>query len=138
MTELKDHVEAHIAESAHRQKEDYDSILKRMIQGWGPGVVVSAYSRQTGSTMRGELDSIRNVKSPVTVEISDREHAKVVHTNRLQQQTQPRTLSHSVTSANSSALSWEPPRVDHFEEPAPQAERRYPPWDRHTPVRFGY
>ena len=57
MTEQQDLVEAHIAESAHRQKEDYDSILKRMIQGWGPGVVVSAYSRQTGSTMGGELDS---------------------------------------------------------------------------------
>ena len=55
MTEQQDLVEVHIAESAHRQKEDYDSILKReMIQGWGHGVVVSAYSRQTGSVMGGE------------------------------------------------------------------------------------
>ena len=54
MAELQDLVEAHIAESAHRQKEDYDSILKRMIQGRGHGVVVSAYSRQTGSAMGGE------------------------------------------------------------------------------------
>ena len=58
MAELQDLVGAHIAESAHRQKEDYDSILKReMIQGWAHGVVVSAYSRQTGSATGGEPDS---------------------------------------------------------------------------------
>ena len=44
----------------------------------------------------------------------------------------------SVILANRSAQSWEPPGVDHFEEPTPQAERRYPPRDRHAPVRFGF
>ena len=58
MAELQDLVEAHIAESAHRQKVDYDRHSEeRQFKGGGPGVVVSAYSRQTGSVMGGELDS---------------------------------------------------------------------------------
>ena len=92
--------------------------------------------------MGGELDSKEG--EIVTVEISDGDRTKVVHTNRLHIRIQPAVnsqpgiVSNPVTPANSSAQSWEPPGVDHFEEPTPQAGRRYPTRNRHAPVRFGY
>ena len=145
MAELQDLVEAHIVESAHRQKVDDDRHSAE--RPFKPGDLV-----WLSVPTAGKLDprwegnwTVRRVKSPVTVEISDGERTKVVHTNRLHIQIQPAVNSqpgivpNPATPANSSAHeSWEPPGVDHFEEPTPQAERRYPTRDRHAPVRLGY
>ena len=144
MAELQDLVEAHIAESAHRQKVHYDRQSEERHFKAGDPVWLSVPTA-------GKLDPrwegnwiIRSVKSPITVEISDGVRTKVVHTNRLQQQiqpavnSQPGTMPPPATPAIRSAQSWEPPGVDHFVEPTPQAEKRYPTRDRHAPVRFGY
>ena len=155
MAELQDLVEAHVAESAHRQKVNYDRHSEERHFKAGDRVWLSVPTA-------GKLDPrwegnwiIKSVKSPVTVEISDGVRKKVVHINRLQRQIQHTTKSHPgttpppATPANSGAQSWEAPGVDHFEEPAlpteepptepePQPERRYPTRDRHAPVRVGY
>ncbi|KAL5497228.1 hypothetical protein EMCRGX_G013661 [Ephydatia muelleri] len=155
MAELQDLVEAHVAESAHRQKVNYDRHSEERLFKAGDRVWLSVPTA-------GKLDPrwegnwiIKSLKSPVTVEISDGVRKKVVHINRLPRQIQHTTKSHPGTTpppatlANSGAQSWEAPGVDHFEEPAlpteelptepePQPERRYPTRDRHAPVRFGY
>ena len=51
MAELQDLVEAHIVESAHRQKVDDDRhSAERPFKPGGPGVAVGTLSRQVGST----------------------------------------------------------------------------------------
>ena len=154
MAELQDLVEAHVAESAHRQKVNYDRHSEERHFKAGDRVWLSVPTA-------GKLDPrwegnwiIKCVKSPVTVEISDGVRKKVVHINRLQRQIQHTSKSHPgttpppATPANSGAQSWEAPGIDHVEEPAlpteelptepePQPERRYPTRDRHAPVRFG-
>ena len=137
MAELQDLVEAHIVESAHRQKVDDDRHSAE--RPFEPGDLVWLSVPTAGKLdLRWEGNwTVRRVKSPVTVEISDGDRTKVVHTNRLHIRIQPAVNSqpgivpNPATSANSSAHeSWEPPGVDHFEEPTPQAERRYPTRDR--------
>eukprot|EP00731_Ephydatia_muelleri_P010889 Em0005g1475a len=142
MAELQDLVEAHIAESASRQKVDYDRHSAERQFKSGDLVWLSVPTA-------GKLDprwegnwTVRSTKSSVTVEITDGERTKVVHTNRLHRRTLPAVKSqlapHSATPADSSTQPWEPPGVDHFEQPTSQAERRYPPRERHAPERLGY
>ena len=89
MAELQGLVEAHIVESAHWQKVDYDRHSAEWPFKLGDLVWLSVPTA-------GKLDprwegnwTVRRVKSPVTVEISDEERTKVVHTNRLHIRIQP-------------------------------------------------
>ena len=142
MAELQDLVEAHIAESASRQKVDYDRHSAERQFKSGDLVWLSVPTA-------GKLDprsegnwTVRSTKSSVTVEITDGERTKVVHTNRLHRRTLPAVKSqlapHSAIPADSSTQPWEPPGVDHIEQPTSQAERRYPLRERHAPERLGY
>ncbi|KAL5503291.1 hypothetical protein EMCRGX_G010217 [Ephydatia muelleri] len=77
MAELQDLVEAHIAESAHRQKVDYDRHSEERQFKGGDLVWLSVPTA-------GKLDprwegnwTVRSVKSPVTMEISDGDRTKV-------------------------------------------------------------
>ena len=83
MAELQDLVEVHIAESANRQKVDYDRHSAEWQFKSGDLVSLSVPTA-------GKLDQrwegswiVRSIKSSVTVEITDGERTKVVHTNRL-------------------------------------------------------
>ena len=83
MAELQDLVEAHIMESAHWQKVDYDRHSAEWQFKPGDQVWLSVPTA-------GKLDPrwegnwmVKRVKSPVTMEISDGKHTKVVHKNRL-------------------------------------------------------
>ena len=83
MVELQDLVEVHIAESAHRQKVDYDRHSAE--RQFKPGDLV-----WLSVPTAGKLDprwkgnwTVRSMKLSVTVEITDGERTKVVHTNRL-------------------------------------------------------
>ena len=69
--------------SAHRQKVDYDRHSAE--QPFKPGDLVWLSVPTAGKlNLQWEGNwTVRRVKSPVTVEISDGERTKVVHTNRL-------------------------------------------------------
>ena len=127
MAELQDLVEAHIAESASRQKVDYDRhSAERQFKSRDLVWLSVPTAGKLDPRWEGNW-TVRSTKSSVTVEITDGERTKVVHTNRLHRRTLPAVKSqlapHSATPADSSTQPWEPPGVDHFEQPTSQAER---------------
>eukprot|EP00731_Ephydatia_muelleri_P014297 Em0008g17a len=111
MAELQDLVAAHILESAHRQKVDDDRHSAE--RPFKPGDLVWLSVPTAGKLdLRWEGNwTVRGVKSPVTVEISDGDRTKVVHTNRLHIRIQPAVNSqpgivpNPATPANSSACA---------------------------------
>eukprot|EP00731_Ephydatia_muelleri_P014287 Em0008g7a len=108
MAELQDLVAAHIVESAHRLKVDDDRHSAE--RPFEPGDLVWLSVPTAGKLdLRWEGNwRVRRVKSPVTVEISDGDRTKVVHTNRLHIQavnSQPGIVPNPATPANSSACA---------------------------------
>ena len=118
MAELQDLVEAHIVESAHWQKVDYNGHsaewpFKPVDQVWLSVPTAGKLDPQwEGNWM------VRRVKSPVIVEISDGKRTKVVTTNCLHRRIQPEVNSlpgiipNPATWASNSSQSWQPPGID--------------------------
>ena len=147
LAELRDFVESNLAQAAHRQKTAYDQHSTSRSFRAGDPVWLSIPTA-------GKLDPrwegrwiVKNIKSPVNVEIADGERSKVVHVNRLHLRVQPHTSRGNETAdphtpQDNPRGNWTPPSVDHLlVEPPPQMPAptpRYPQRIRNPPDRYGH
>ena len=76
------------------------------------------------------------MKSPVTVKITDGRRIRVVHINRVRHRNQP-VETPEYTTNDSGPRQWHPVQTEHFIlQETPASERHYPPRHRHPPVWF--
>ena len=134
LSELRDLVECHLTIAAEHQKSNYDDNTITWIFREGDTVWLS---RPTA----GKLDphweggwKVKQVMSPLTVEVTKGQINRYVHINRLHHRLQPDVES-PVTEQTPSP-TWQPPTVDHLV--LPPAPRRYPLRHRVPPDRYGY
>jgi hypothetical protein len=121
LSHLQDLVEAHNTEAAHRQKLYYDRRSGERCFKIGDLVWLSIPTA-------GKLDphwdgkwSVKSVKTPLTLEITDGDKTKVVHVNRLRQRIVPSSTNKEEPSGQvlqESHPNWEAPQIDHVEMPA--------------------
>ena len=145
LAELQDLVESNLVQAAEHQKTNYD--LQSCCRTFRTGDLVWL-SRPTA----GKLDprwegnwSVKAVKSPCHVEITDGQRTRVVHVNRLRHRVQPtaNTAPSVADTRHGSQQGWNPPQVEHVLLPSPsfspqptQSIRRYPQRERRPPDRF--
>ena len=113
MAELQDLVEVHIAESANRTMTGIQLRGSSSLRTW-----CGCHCPQQANLIRDGRETgqyLRSMKSSVTVEITDGERTKVVHTNRLYRRTLPNQELPLIQQnpAGSSTQPWELPGVDH-------------------------
>ena len=120
LSQLQDLVEANNTEAAHRQKLCYDKRSSERRFKVGDTVWLSIPTA-------GKLDphwegrwSVKSVKTPLTVEITDGVRTKIVHVNRIRQRVVPNSIK--VEEPSRQVLqephhNWEAPQIDHFETP---------------------
>jgi len=140
--ELRDFVEANLAEAAQHQKHAYDQHTSARSFSAGDSVWLSVPTA-------GKLDPrwegdwvIKSMKSPITMEITNGRSTKVVHMNRLQHRNVPSYTSCQEAGSHTldTSQQWNAPTVDHMylPPPPPVMPRRYPQRQRRAPDRFGF
>ena len=141
IAELQDFVDTNLAQAASNQKVAYDFKTRGRKFTEGDPVWLSIPTA-------GKLDprwegnwTIKSIKSPVTMEISDGNRTRVVHVNRLQHHLQPRPVTTRNSETDPPEPDWTPPQVDHFFLPTHTNEPphcRYPLRSRAPPERYGF
>ena len=94
---LAELVESNLTAAVHNQKWSYDHHTEPPSFTVGNLMALSPYSREAGSQVGGEW-VFKSVKSPVSIEITNKRKTKVVHTNRLRHRHVPSHMQASVTS----------------------------------------
>ena len=141
LAELQDFVHTNLTQAAHLQKSHYDNHTMESTFIPGDPVWLSIPTA-------GKLDPrwegewvIKSVKGPVTIEICDGKHTKVVHSNRLQHRYVPgqrNTTKLNNTTNEIDHREWTSPSVEHVILPPMEqnVSNRYPQRQRRPPDRY--
>ena len=140
--ELRDFVEANLAEAAHHQKSVYDQHTSSRSFSAGYPVWLSVPTAGKLHPLWEEEWVIKSVKSPLNMEITNGKNTKVVHTNRLQYRNIPSYTRLQEAEPNTAITNrqWYAPTVDHLylPPPPPIAPQCYPQRQWQAPDRFGF
>ena len=119
--ELRDFVEANLAEAAHHQKSVYDQHTSSRSFSAGDPVWLSVPTAGKLHPRWEEEWVIKSVKSPLSMEITNGKNTKVVHTNRLQYRNIPSYTRLQEAEPNTAITNrqWHAPTVDHLYLPPP-------------------
>ena len=142
---LKDFVMSHLQQAAQHQKTKYDKHSKVRTFQVGQPVWLSIPTAKCDPRWEGKW-KVSQIKSPVTVDISDGCRVKVIHINRLQPGLQEGSREHSIEPEK--MHHWNPPQIDHcFEydashqsvtnQPPEDQEQQYLTRDRRIPELYG-
>ena len=96
------------------------------------------FQQQESLSPRWEGDwTIQEVKSAVTMKITNGHHSKVVHINRLRHRIQKQPEEIEEPQGKGKA-PWAPPKIEHLIIPSDPPERHNPLGDRHPPDRLQF
>ena len=132
LAKLRDFVKSQLVMSLASQKMLYD--YKSQLRSFNVNDNVWL-SIPTADKLDPKWESnwkITSLKSPITVEISDGKHYKVVHINRLQPRVQPMEANFS-SDVTPHVQPWCPPQIEHFIETVTPESCRNPPRTRRPP-----
>ena len=138
LAELQGFIETNLVEAAQAQKSGYDN-QSRVTQFWKGDLVW--LSNPTAGKLSPRWEGgwkIQEIKSPVTMKITNSHHSKVVHVNRLRHRIQFQAEEGEDRSQIREDASWNPPGIEHSIIPANTPECRYPSRDRHPPDRLRF
>jgi len=136
LAEMNDFVNSNLAEATTRQKRSYDKVTATREFKAGNYVWLSIPTARKLDPQWDGRWTVKAVKSPLNMEITDGKNCKVVHVNRLRPRIQPN--GHDVLLQSDKTASWTPPTIDHFIDCSPDssAVRRYPLRVRRPPLRY--
>ena len=137
LAELQGFVETNLVEAAQAQKSSYDN--QSRVTKFGKADLVWL-SNPTAGKLSPRWEGgwkVQEIKSPVTMKITNGHHSKVVHVNRLRHRIQFQP-DEGEDRQCSEGISWNPPEIEHSIIPADTPERRYPSRDRHPPDRLRF
>ena len=138
LAELQGFVETNLVESALAQKSFYDN--QSRVATFGKRDLVWLSSPTAGKlSPRWEGGwKIQEVKTPVTMKITNGHYSKVVHVNRLRHRVQFQPEESEVRPQCSKDTPWNPPGIEHSIVEADAPERRYPARNKHPPDRLRF
>ena len=138
--ELRDFVEANLAKAAHHQKCAYDQHTSSWSFSIGDPVWISVPTAGKLDPRREGEWTVKSVKSPLSMEITNVKNTKIVHTNRLQYRNIPSYTRLQEAEPNTAITNHQlhAPTVDHLylPPPPPIAPQHYPQRQRQAPDRF--
>ena len=138
LAELQGFIETNLVEAAQAQKSGYDN--QSRVTQFRKGDLVWL-SNPTAGKLSPRWEGgwkIQEIKSPVTMKLTNSHHSKIVHVNRLRHRIQFQAEEGEDRSQIHEDASWNPPGIEHSIIPADTPERRYPSRDRHPPDRLRF
>ena len=124
LAELQDFVHANITQAAASQKSSYDQHTRLPFFKQGQSVWLSVPTAgKLDPKWEGEW-AVKSVKSPVSIEIYDGKHTKIVHVNRLRHHCVPGLKNTNTTARRDDEADsgmrddWSPPGIEHLMVPA--------------------
>ena len=136
LANLKDFVDTNLVEAAQTQKSAYDHHVTSRKFTKGDLIWLSI---PTGGKLSPRWEGgwrVEEIKTAVTMKITDGHRSKVVHVNRVRHRYQLQQGESVEQEQNKSFTTWSPPEIEHSIVPVDPPMRCYPLRDRHPPDRL--